>query len=85
MDTGKGYFEFGESEGAFLDRLSTVEEKLHAQKRIFSVGEVVKVKESLFKVQRITPKKLILKLLATEPRTDAHEILTGREPKEVKP
>lgn len=73
MDTGRGYFEFGENEGAFLDRLSTLEEKLHAQKRIFSVGEVVKVKESLFRVQRITPKRLILKLLATEPSKEADQ------------
>ena len=65
MDTGKGRFEITDKEALdrFVGGLSTQEEKLKAQQLIFHVGEEVAVKGSRFIIARITPKKMVLKLL----------------------
>lgn len=47
----------------FFEQFNNLKEKQKAQERIFLVGEEVQVKGSHFRVTRITPKKLILKLL----------------------
>jgi len=65
MDQDNGTFKQMDNKGLadLYKQFNTLEQKLEAQKRIFSVGEEVQVKGSCFRAQRITPKKLILKLL----------------------
>jgi len=65
MDQGNGRFKMLD-DGALRDifeKLTSQEQKMQTQKKLFSVGEKVQVKDSHFRVTRITPKKLILKLL----------------------
>ena len=70
MDQGNGRFKMLDANGLkdAFDSLTSLEQKMEAQKKIFSVGEEVQVKNSYFRVARITPKKLILKLLSTDER-----------------
>ena len=71
MDQGDGRFKMLD-EARLSDlyaSFSTQEEKLQAQKRLFSVGEEVQIKDSRFRITRITPKKLILKLLPNQERS----------------
>jgi len=65
MDTGEGRFKIMDEArlSTFYEQFNSLEEKQKAQERIFSVGEEVTVKGSRFRVIRITPKKLFLKLL----------------------
>jgi len=59
MDTGEGYFEVA-------DNIQELEEKareLVGHGGIFTVGEEVELKGSLFRVKRVKPKELRLKLL----------------------
>jgi len=63
MDTGKGYFNQLSAE-EYNDIMNEVPVgKRHKIPRVFSVGEELEIKGSRFKVHRIGPKKLILKLL----------------------
>ena len=57
MDTGEGSFRMLELEEA--EMMKQTEEST----KIFSVGEEVKIKDSRFRVIKITPKKLTLRLL----------------------
>lgn len=59
MDTGKGNFEMLDREK--LDRI--LETSPNLGELIFTVGEVVQVKGSFFKIVKVTPKKLTLRLL----------------------
>ena len=60
MDTGHGKFEMlSEGKLASLD----MEDKIN---KVFRVGETLTVKQSRFKVLKITPKKLVLRLLPKE-------------------
>lgn len=59
MDTGEGYMELMESEKA----RKLINNNPSLETKIFHVGEEVQVKGSRFRVTRITPKKLILRIL----------------------
>jgi len=67
MDQGNGTFkEFPDAQllaKHFAEHFLTPEAKKEAIERVFAVGEEVAVKGSRFRVTRITPKKLILRLL----------------------
>jgi len=62
MDQGNGTFKMLE-EAKLGGAVSSLEALLEMQKSMFRVGEEITIKDSRFKIQRITPKKLILKLL----------------------
>ena len=60
MDTGEGRFRpLKESEVAVLDNGQLL--------RVFRLGEVLRVKDSLFRVKSIKPTELRLKLLPSQP------------------
>ena len=62
MDTGEGRFKMMlEEEAAFIKKSSP-----NLMPRIFNVGEEVTIRESRFKIVKITPKKLTLRLLPKE-------------------
>ena len=65
MDTGKGYFDIVDREtiSKLTEKLSTIPEQEKLQNRLFYVGEIVSVKDSKFIIQKISKKRLILKLL----------------------
>ena len=62
MDNGKGRFEM-------LTEIDVLEKVAESPKRtdIFRVGELVTIRDSRFKISKITPKKLILRLLPKQP------------------
>lgn len=57
MDNRRGEFDFFES--SELNELFNEEEKTNG----FKVGETIEIKQSRFRVQKITKKNLVLKLL----------------------
>ena len=61
MDTGKGKFEL-------LEKARTMELMQENPNRtdIFTVGEEVKIRDSRFRIVKITPKKLTLRILQRE-------------------
>ena len=73
MDTGQGKFEML-SEGK-LESLD-MDDKIN---KIFRVGELIPIKQSLFKVLKITPKKLILRLLPREETSTSRSLNTSTE------
>lgn len=62
MDTGEGRFERLND----LDELKTLVEKYPTARSVFSVGEELKIKESFFRVHKITPFGIKLKLLKSK-------------------
>ena len=56
MDSGRGHFE------KIPEDIFNLAEEKWEKSGVFKVGELLEIKGSKFKVQRITPKKLILKL-----------------------
>ena len=65
MDTGEGRFEKGNNLEELYARLINYDNP----GGIFSVGERVTIKGSLFKIQKITPKKMVLKLMKKPAQT----------------
>jgi hypothetical protein len=65
MDTGEGRFEEFEAdnEEELNEKMKTLREKFTNHGGVFRVGEEIEIRGSLFRVQSIRPKKLILKLL----------------------
>ena len=68
MDTGEGRFEQFTSEGHkdFLKQLHDNRAKYPKSKGVFTVGEVLEIRESRFKVADISPWGIKLKLLKAE-------------------
>ena len=58
MDTGKGCFEMLSDE-----QFHDIMEKPVKRGLLFSVGEEVTIKQSRFRIVKITPKKLTLRIL----------------------
>lgn len=58
MDTGRGYME--EISDDFYHKK---EKESPLNSGVFKVGEQIEIKGSIFKIQSIKPKKLVLKLL----------------------
>ena len=56
MDTGNGMFEM-------LDKKQVDNLPKEDANNLFRIGEIVKIKQSRFRVHAIKPRKLILKLL----------------------
>lgn len=56
MDNGKGYFEE-------IDRLKFEDQKKESKSMVFQVGEILEIRGSLFRVDKILRNKLHLKLL----------------------
>ena len=77
MDNGSGKFEML-SEGK-LESLE-MDNKIN---KVFRVGELIRVKQSLFKVLKITPKKLILRLLPKEGTSTSRSLNTSTEEGEL--
>jgi hypothetical protein len=73
MDTGKGKFEML-SEGK-LESLE-MDDRIN---KVFRVGELIPIKQSLFKVLKITPKKLILRLLPREETSTSRSLNISTE------
>ena len=73
MDTGLGKFEML-SEGK-LESLD-MDDKIN---KVFRVGELIPIKQSLFKVLKITPKKLVLRLLPREGSSSSASVNTSTE------
>lgn len=69
MDTGRGTFEQFESVADLKEayKNANIDE-------CFEVGEKIRIKNSWFKVRTITPKKLVLRLLSREKKTDEREV-----------
>ena len=59
MDTGEGRLEFFKS----MEEVHELRKKYPKSKEIFTVGEKLKIKESLFEVKDISPFGIKLKLL----------------------
>lgn len=57
MDSGEGHFNMLEKEQA---------KELSPNPRIFHINEEIQIRESLFKVVKITPKKLTLRILPSK-------------------
>jgi len=58
MDNGEGHLEILEAE-----RYAQLLEEKPNRTDIFSVGEEVQIKDSRFRITKITPKKLTLRIL----------------------
>lgn len=58
MDTGKGLFEM-----LIEEKKDTLLHETPGRTDIFSVGEIVFVKDSRFRITKITPKKITLRVL----------------------
>ena len=65
MDTGEGRLEMLEAQ-----RQAELMNKKPGRTDIFSVGEEVQVKDSRFRITKITPKKLTLRILARDKGDD---------------
>ena len=63
MDTGKGQFEMFEDQEEMSRRLVELKKAGTPTGGVFRLGEVVELKESRFKVVKITGRKLTLRLL----------------------
>ena len=59
MDTGNGYFEMGND----LQELEEMAKRITNSGGIFTVGEKVELRGSLFRIKSIKPNELRLKLL----------------------
>jgi len=59
MDSGQGYFVTADNQKKLKNLINDYPD--HGG--IFSIGQIVEIKGSHFKVSKITPKKLILRLL----------------------
>lgn len=67
MDTGEGRFKQFDSVSDLLRDIAPKDDvPWESMDGVFSVGEKLTVKGSRFKVAKITPKKLILRLLPKE-------------------
>jgi len=69
MDSGNGNFIPGES----VEKLKKLFGEYSNHGGIFSVGEVVEIKGSFFKVSKILPKKMTLRLLTKNQAVEAKE------------
>ncbi len=58
MDSGEGNFKRFEK----TEELKSLQEEFQNHGGVFSVGDEIPIRGSLFKVSKITPKKLILRL-----------------------
>ena len=70
MDTGKGYMEQFKTEKELRDRMGKLSEQRKKlfknyteETGIFRIGEEIEIKGSKFKVNKITPKKITLRIL----------------------
>jgi len=66
MDDRAGQFVTGKNEAEFLKNIERIEsfaERLKAKDGVFTVGDTVTVRGSLFKVENISENLLILRLL----------------------
>ena len=64
MDTGEGRFEQFDSEEEMRNKLAELRDRFpRLNEFAFRVGEEVEIQGSKFKITRITPKKLTLRIL----------------------
>ncbi|GAF86122.1 unnamed protein product [marine sediment metagenome] len=75
MDTGRGNFVpiNAEKEKELLEKISELQNEYPSHGGVFHVGETVELKGSKFKIQKIIPKKLILRLLSKMPKEQDEE------------
>ena len=64
MDTGKGYLEMIDEKKA--EQIIAVGKTGARVPSVFSIGEILEIKQSRFKVKKITPKGLTLRVLPKE-------------------
>ena len=66
MDTGEGRFEGIHSTEDFQTQVDELRKKYPKSKGVFTVGEVLEIRESRFRVADISPWGIKLKLLKAE-------------------
>ena len=69
MDTGEGRFEIFEYKANEMP----LREKYPKSKGVFSVGEILEIKESRFEVRRINVYGILLKLLPANEGREQHD------------
>jgi uncharacterized Zn finger protein len=64
MDTGEGRFEQFDSEAELRDKLDELRRQFpRMNEQAFSIGQEVEINGSKFRVSKITPKKMTLRIL----------------------
>lgn len=83
MDTGQGRFEqFNASnEKELNEKMELLQKKFTNHGGTFRIGETLEIRGSHFKIQKITPKKMTLKLLKRT--TESDMIISGKPTGEI--